>query len=152
MDQLRDKAGLDDVLVWGGIPQPLIADLSYKVPVRLLSMTKEGFSKFQKDFVVGPYTLTKTISLEQLKKAYKGRVVNTKPVYDWSVPLMVVVRKEMDEKLIYKMVKVFWEHLDEAKTVSKQLESLSLKEALTNLSAPFHPGALKYYKEIGAIK
>jgi TRAP-type uncharacterized transport system substrate-binding protein len=50
------------------------------------------------------------------------------------------------------MVKVFWEHLDEVKTVSKQLESLTLEGALQNLSAPLHPGALKYYKEVGAIK
>jgi TRAP transporter TAXI family solute receptor len=139
-------------LVWGGIPQPLIVDLSLKTPVRLISMTKEGWSKFQKEFVVGPYTLLKTLSPQELNEAYKGRVVNTETVYTWSVPLMVVVRKEMDEKLIYDMVKVFWEHLDEVKTVSKQLETLTLEDALQNLSAPFHPGALKYYKEIGAVK
>jgi TRAP transporter TAXI family solute receptor len=152
MDQLRDKAGLDNALVWGGIPQPLISDLSFKVPLRLLSMRDEGFSKFQRDFVVGPYTLTKTLSPGQLKEAYKGRVVNTKPVLDWSVPLMLAVNKDMDEESVYKIVKVFWEHLDEVKTVSKQLESLQLKEALTNLSAPIHPGALKYYREVGAVK
>jgi len=152
MDQIRDKAGLDFAIVWGGIPQPLIADVSLKVPLRLISMTKEGWDKFQKEFVVGPYTLLKTISPEEIKEAYKGRVVNTEPVHQWTVPLMVVVRKEMDEKLIYDMVKVFWEHLDEVKAVSKQLEGLTLKGALQNLSAPFHPGALKYYKEIGAVK
>lgn len=152
IDQLRDKAGLDNALVWGGIPQPLIVDLSFKTPVRLISMTKEGWNRFQKEFVVGPYTLMKTLTPQELNEAYKGRVVNTEPVYTWSVPLMVVVRKEMDEKLIYEMVKVFWEHLDEVKTVSKQLETLTLEGALQNLSAPFHPGALKYYKEIGAVK
>lgn len=152
MDQLRDKAGLDDALVWGGIPQPLISDLSIKVPLRLLSMTEEGFSRFQRDFVVGPYTLTKTLSAEEIKEAYKGRVVNTKPITTWTVPLMLAVHKDMDEDIVHKIVKAFWEHLDEVKTVSKQLESLELKPALANLSAPIHPGALRYYKEVGAIK
>lgn len=149
MDQLRDKAGLDDALVWGGIPQPLISNLSMKVPLRMLGMTKEGFAKFRKDFVVGPYTLTKTLSPKQLKDAYGGRVVNTEAVECWSVPLMLAVRKDMDPALAYKLVKVFWDHLDEIKKTSKQLAGLDLKESLQNLSSPIHPGALKYYKEIG---
>lgn len=152
LDQLRDKAGLDDALVWGGIPQPLITNLSSKVPLRQLSLTKEGFERFQKDFVVGPYTLLITISPEEIKEAYKGGVINTTPVYTWTIPLMAVVDKDMDEELVYTLVKTFWEHLDEVKSVSKQLERLNLETALKNLSAPFHPGALRYYKEIGAIK
>jgi TRAP transporter TAXI family solute receptor len=149
MDQLRDKAGLDDALVWGGIPQPLISNLSMKVPLRMLGMTQEGFANFSRDFVVGPYTLTKTLSSKQLKEAYGGRVVNTEPVVCWSVPLMLAVRKDMDPTLAYKLVKVFWDHLDEIKKTSKQLAGLDLKESLQNLSSPIHPGALKYYKEIG---
>jgi len=149
MDQLRDKAGLDNALIWGGIPQPLISNLSMKVPLRMLSMTDEGFANFKKDFAVGPYTLVKTLSLEQLKEAYKDRIVNTEPVKCWSVPLMLAVRKDMDEELVYKLVKVFWQHLDEIKKISKQLESLTLKTSLMNLSAPIHPGAMKYYKEVG---
>ncbi|MBW2056855.1 MAG: TAXI family TRAP transporter solute-binding subunit [Deltaproteobacteria bacterium] len=152
VDQLRDKAGLDDALVWGGLPQPLITDLSSKIPVRLVTMTKQGWERFQREFVVGPYTLLKTLTPERLREAYRGRVVNTEPVYTWTVPLMLVVRKDMDEELVYNIVKVFWEHLDEVKGVSKQLQSLTLQGALQNLSAPLHPGAVKYYKEVGAIK
>ena len=152
MDQLRDKAGLDDALVWGGIPQPLIEQLSSQIPVRLVGMTQEGFAKFQKDFPVGPYTPMIALSPAKIKEAYKGKVVNTETVHTWGIPLMLVVRKEMDEALVYKMVKTFWEHLKEVKSVSKQLEGLNLKEAIQGLSAPFHPGALKYYKEIGAVK
>ena len=149
MDQLRDKAGLDDALVWGGIPQPLIANLSMKVPLRMLSMTEQGFANFRKDFVVGPFTMKKTLTPNQLKNAYGGKVVNDKPVECWSVPLMLVVRKEMDPDMAYKLVKVFWEHLDEVKKLSKQLAGLELKASLENLSSPIHPGAMKYYKEVG---
>lgn len=152
LDQLRDKTGVDDALVWGGIPQPLITGLSYKVPLRQLSLTKEGFEKVQKDFVLGPYTLLITLSPEEIKEAYGGGVVNTTPVYTWTIPMMVVVDKDMDEELAYTLVKTFWEHLDEVKSVSKQLKRLTFETALENLSAPFHPGALRYYKEIGAIK
>lgn len=151
-DQLRDKTGLDDALIWGGIPQPLIAELSSKIPIRLIGMTKGGFERFQKDFVAGPYTLLRTLSPEKIKEAYGGRVVNTEPVYAWTIPMMVIVHKDMDEELAYTLVKTFWEHLDEVKSVSIQLEVITLEAALKNLSAPLHPGALRYYKEIGAIK
>jgi len=152
MDQLRDKAGLDNALVWGGIPQPLIEQLSTQVPLRLLSMTKEGFSKFQKEFPVGPFTPMVVISPEEIRRAYRGKVINDKPVLAWTIPLMLVVHKDMDEKIVYDIVKVFWSHLEEIKSVSAQLKDISLENSLQNLSAPFHPGALKYYKEIGAIK
>ena len=152
MDQLRDKAGLDNALVWGGIPQPLIEQLSTQVPVRLLGMTKEGFGRFQKEFPVGPFTPMITLSTEEIKKAYRGKVVNTEPVFTWGIPLMLVVHKDMDEGLMYKIVKTFWTHLDEVKGVSTQLKDVSLDNSLQSLSAPFHPGALKYYKEIGAVK
>jgi len=29
---------------------------------------------------------------------------------------------------------------------------LNLEDAVTGVSVPFHPGAEKYYKEVGAIK
>jgi len=152
MDQLRDKVGIDDVLVWGGIPQALITNLSSKIPLRLISITKEGFEKFQKDFIMGPYSLLKTMSPEEIKEAYQGGVINTEPVDVWTIPMMVVVDKDMDEELAYTLVKTFWEHLDEVKSVSTQLEVITLETALIGLSAPLHPGALRYYKEIGAIK
>lgn len=152
MDQLRDKAGLDTALVWGGLPQPLIEQLSTQIPLRLLSITKEGFSRFQKEFPVGPYTPMVTLFPQDVKQAYKGKVVNDKPVLTWSIPLMLVVHKDMDEKIVYDIVKVFWSNLNEIKSVSPQLKDISLENSLQNLSAPIHPGALKYYREIGAIK
>lgn len=152
IDQLRDKTGLADAIVWGGIPQPLISELSYKVPLRLLSMPKETLEKFQKEHVLGPYTDIVTVTPEEIKEAYEGKVLNTEPCYFWTIPMMLIVHKDMDEEVVYNIVKTFWEHLDEVKTVSKQLEGVSLDKALTRLSIPLHPGALKYYKEIRAIK
>lgn len=48
------------------------------------------------------------------------------------------------------MTKAFWEHLDEWHGMSAQTEeTLTLENAVTALTAPVHPGALKYCKEIG---
>ena len=48
------------------------------------------------------------------------------------------------------MTKAFWEHLDEAHAMAKVMpDVVNLKNAIYAMSSRIHPGALKYYKEIG---
>ena len=55
----------------------------------------------------------------------------------------------MSNDLIYKMVKTMWENLDEIHKIAKVLQTLRLKRPVAGINHPLHPGAVKYYKEIG---
>ncbi len=63
---------------------------------------------------------------------------------------LLVAHQNMDEKTAYDIVKAVFEHRDDLIRVHKEAENIKLenqKAAATPI--PFHPGALKYYREKG---
>ncbi len=66
---------------------------------------------------------------------------------------MIACRQDADEETIYKLTRVIWEHWDEAAAACKALGTWMLKEDILKIqeAVPVHPGALRYYKEIGLI-
>lgn len=50
---------------------------------------------------------------------------------------------------MYAITKEVFENLDEFKKLHPALEGLTRETMLEGLTAPIHPGALKYYKEAG---
>lgn len=61
-----------------------------------------------------------------------------------------LTRKEMPEGLVYQVTKVFHEHIDEVRAAHPQFKIFSLKHSIFTLHAPIHPGAKRYYQEVGA--
>jgi TRAP-type uncharacterized transport system substrate-binding protein len=55
----------------------------------------------------------------------------------------------MDADVVYEVTKAFWEGVAEMETGAPWLRQISLEGALQELNRPLHPGALRYYEEIG---
>lgn len=68
------------------------------------------------------------------------------------VPVIFVTTDKMDEKLVYAITKNLFEKKADLVAVHKQANKLTLKEAVNLDEVPFHPGAIKYYKEQGVLK
>ena len=79
---------------------------------------------------------------------YPG-MVNTEPVTTWQTLMMMAVRKDLSDDLAYKLTKTYFESLPALKAGNASLAVLSADDALSGLVAPLHPGALKYYQEVG---
>jgi len=62
-----------------------------------------------------------------------------------------IVRDGLSEDVVYKMTKAVFEHLDEAKQIHPVARYIDPQTAIT-VSIPLHPGAEKYYREIGVLK
>jgi len=69
-----------------------------------------------------------------------------------SVPVIFVTGEAMDEKLVYNITKVMFEKKADLVAVHKEARKLELKSAIALAEVPFHPGAIKYYKEKGVWK
>jgi uncharacterized protein len=67
----------------------------------------------------------------------------------YAVTATVVSHENVPEEVVYDMVKTVFENLDELKGSHAAFRVLDPKQMLQGLSAPFHPGAIKYYKEKG---
>ena len=80
---------------------------------------------------------------------YKG---NESPVRTFGVRATVVVAEDMDDDTAYAIVKAVFDNLDKFRRMYPAFGHLSpermVKEGLT---APLHPGAARYYREIGLM-
>ena len=55
----------------------------------------------------------------------------------------------MDEEVVYKATKAFWENIDEVQATAFFLKEVTKETAFTAVNVPLHPGALRYYDEAG---
>lgn len=69
-----------------------------------------------------------------------------------AITALLVCKSDLDDDLVYEMVKGLYERGDELLTHSKKVE-ITLDTALDGVGTlPVHPGAERYYKEAGLIK
>ena len=63
-----------------------------------------------------------------------------------------VTSAKVPDDVVYAITKEVFENLDEFKKLHPALEGLTRETMLEGLTAPIHPGDLKYYKEAGLMK
>ncbi len=80
------------------------------------------------------------------------KVENKEDVPTFGVKATLVTSAKMEDKYVYYLVKEVFERFDEFKKMHPAFAVLTKESMLEGLSAPIHPGALKYYKEIGLVK
>jgi len=61
----------------------------------------------------------------------------------------MVVRKNADEALVYKMIKVIFDHRKDLEAIHKVGAYFTPENAVKGMPIPLHPGAIKYLKEKG---
>ena len=75
---------------------------------------------------------------------------STAPVPTIGLVATVTTSASTSDAIVYAMVKAVFDNLEEFKTLHPALARLDAKSMVSQgLSAPLHPGALKYYKEKG---
>jgi TRAP transporter TAXI family solute receptor len=78
---------------------------------------------------------------------------NPNPTQTYGVLATVVTTAKTPDDTVYALVKAVFENFDEFKKLHPAFANLDpAKMVKDGLSAPLHPGALKYYKEKGWVK
>jgi len=80
----------------------------------------------------------------------------TYPKQDRDVPVIgysthLVVACDLPENTVYQMVKTMAGNIDAMAAVVKSIEGIKPKDMAQDIGVPFHKGALKFYKEAGAL-
>ena len=139
------KDGKIHAFFWmGGVPAPALQDLSHTQGVTMRLVPTAGV-------------------VESLRASYGDVYVASAvprgvyPGVDAAVPVLgvmnlLVVNASMDEQLAYDITRVLHERQPELAAIHPEARNLKLESAVKNSPAPFHPGALRYYKEKGAVK
>lgn len=62
-------------------------------------------------------------------------------------------RTDMDEDAVYMFLKTLYENLEETQSIHNVLTTnFKLENCTDGMAVPLHPGAERYYKEVGALK
>ncbi len=123
-----------------GHPSAAIQDPTTACGAKLISVTGPAVDALLKEY---PYYAKATIP----GGMYAG---NPNPTETYGVLATVVTSAKVPEATVYAMTKAVFENFEEFKKLHPAFANLDPKKMLKDgLSAPLHPGAVKYYKEKG---
>ena len=77
---------------------------------------------------------------------YKNQKDDVIAVSFWNIG---IAHKDLPDELVYNLVKATFEHKEDLITVNQAMEQLTPENLKYCVPIPLHPGALKYYQEIG---
>ncbi|WP_417226217.1 TAXI family TRAP transporter solute-binding subunit [Amphritea sp.] len=77
---------------------------------------------------------------------YPGQV---KDINTMAQPNFLAVRDDLSEDDVYLLTKAIYENLSFLNGIHKATKAMSLEKAIAGLPVPLHPGAARYYKEVG---
>lgn len=80
---------------------------------------------------------------------YEGQ---TKDVPAIAITNFLVTHSGVSDDAVYKMTKAMWENLDALVAAHASGKQVKRENALKGMPLPLHPGAEKYYREIGLLK
>jgi TRAP-type uncharacterized transport system substrate-binding protein len=96
--------------------------------------------------------------LQNKNSGYLKRIIprGTYPGVDYDVQTAgyfahLVISAKLPEDLVYRIMKSFAKNLPRFGDVVKDMKGVTPKDLALDIGIPFHPGALKYFKEAGAL-
>ncbi|MEM1232833.1 MAG: TAXI family TRAP transporter solute-binding subunit [Pseudomonadota bacterium] len=84
--------------------------------------------------------------------AYEGQM-NDEAVMSFNTSVGIGVRADLDEETVYEVTKAFWDNLEQISSEAPWVEAIDIEFAVSNLGAmTIHPGAVRYYREVGVLE
>lgn len=72
-----------------------------------------------------------------------------KPITTIAQPNFLAVRQDISEEDVYQLTKTIYENLPFLQGIHKATKAMAIEKAIAGLPLPLHPGAARYYKEVG---
>lgn len=113
--------------------------------VSFVPITGSGFDALLKKY---PYYAKAIIPVS---KNYPG-AKNDGDIESFGVKATFVTSAKVPKNVVYAITKEVFENFEDFKKLHPAYQVLTKEGMLEGLSAPFHPGALKYLKESGLVK
>ncbi len=137
---MKDRK-IDAFNTFSGLPTPAILDLAATPGIRIKIIDlSEVIPKLREKF--GPVYFSAVIP----KGTYPGMTQDVKTA---ATAGLLACHEKMSPDLAYQVIKLVIEKKDELALVHKEALGITLQKAVVGSPIPYHPGALRYYKEKG---
>jgi uncharacterized protein len=125
--------------ITAGIPIPALQHVEAKEPVVFVSLTPEQIEAIRK--AMPEFTISQISSrvYTSLDKAYI-----TVGLY-----IFAVGRDDLPDELVYQLVKAVFENQPRLVKATSAASDTLPQNVVKDTVLPFHPGAVRYYREIG---
>ncbi|MBV5331601.1 TAXI family TRAP transporter solute-binding subunit [bacterium] len=138
--ELMKNRQLDVTLLSSGLGVAALRDLATSQKVVFLTIPADIVTKINDPaFQVGVIPA----------KTYEGQDADVTTV---SVQNYLVTHEGVSNETVYTMTKSMFENLDQMIAAHAAAKSIKRENAAKALPAPLHPGAEKYYREVGLLK
>ena len=131
---------VDAAINTAGAPTGAITDLSSTYDFNLLPVSDEAIAKLQAEY---PFLVKDVVPANTYKCV-------TEDVPCVAVKAVLTATESTSEDVVYEFTKAMFDNLDALKASHAKFGYLSLESALDG-SFDVHPGAAKYYKEMGVM-
>lgn len=128
----------------------MFQDLSSSRKVRYIPMDEDCLNKV--------VNATPGYYVKEYTKSSFSEEINAKAILDeptvklCAMPHVTIVSPDVDEDIMYKCTKAVFENLQVIYDVSSRYKVITLENAIKNMALTVHPGAMRYYKEVGIAK
>jgi len=130
---------LDAFFVVAGPPTPAIVDLAISNNITLLGFEPAALERLMTEYpVYVPFTIA--------ANSYIGQTAPTETV---SVKATLIVANTVSEDTVYRLTKALFEYREQIAQGHARGNDLDPEYAVGGIPFPFHPGAEKYFREIG---
>ena len=130
---------LDGCFITAGVPNSALQELAFTAGLILIPV--DGA---EADVICDKYSFYTQTTIPG--GTYKGTDEDTPAL---AIKATLAVSSKLSEDIVYDMTKSLFENLDELSRGHAKGKEVSAQAAITGVSVPFHPGAKKYFKEIG---
>jgi len=138
--ELMKNRQIDATLISAGLGVSAIRDLATSVKMVVVSIPPEVVAKINDPAYQ---------AAEIPANTYEGQTAAVPTV---AIGNVLVTRVGLSTDTVYKMTKAMFSNLPELVAAHSAAKGIKLENAVKGLPLPLHPGAAKYYREVGLIK
>ena len=138
--ELMKNRQLDANLQSAGLGVASIRDLATAVNIIVIPVPADVIAKVG-DAAYQPATIP--------ANTYTGQ---TADIATAAIPNFLVTHSGVSDELAYQMTKSLYENLDTLYAAHNSAKTIKRENAIKGMPIPLHPGAARYYKEVGLIK
>ena len=143
VELIKDRKAV--VMGWNTtVPASFIMDLGSARPVHVLSFPDDIIEKVRKKNAgYARYVIPAGTYAAQGQK---------EDVVTYQTPTILIAHSRVPEDVIYRIVKACVEGRERFAAITKAMLGVTAEDLGMDFGLPYHPGAAKYYREIGVLK
>jgi hypothetical protein len=138
--ELMKNRQLDATLISAGLGVSAIRDLATAVKIVIVPVPQDVITR-----IGDPAYIAGTVPAN----TYEGQAA---PVQTAAIQNFLVTHEGVPTDTVYRMTKAMYEHLDQLVAAHAAAKAIKREDGPKNMPVPLHPGAEKYYREVGLIK